>query len=125
MMEAQKILEQFQRREEVISKEILVESDSLRLTFYDNGVIDGDSISVFFNKEPVAIHQALTERGIVFYVVLDPNKEYSELSMFAENLGTIAPNTALMVLTDGKNRYEIFLSSSLSQNSTIRIRRKP
>ncbi len=125
MMEAKKILEQFTRREEVVSNEILVESDSLRLTFYDNGIVDGDSISVFFNKEPVAIHQALTDRGIVFYVVLDPTKEYSELSMFAENLGTIPPNTALMVLTDGKNRYEVFLSSSLTQNSTIRIRRKP
>lgn len=125
MMEARKILDQFNRREEFIANEILVESDSLRLTFYDNGIVDGDSISVFFNKEPVAIHQALTDRGIVFYVVLDPSKEYSELSMFAENLGTIAPNTALMVLTDGKNRYEVFLSSSLTKNATIRIRRKP
>ncbi|MGN6495171.1 MAG: hypothetical protein ACTHLE_24500 [Agriterribacter sp.] len=123
-MEAQKILEEFNKRKEVVGQELLVESDSLRLTFYDNGIVDGDSISVFFNKSPVAIHQSLTERGIVFYAVLDPNKDYNELSMFAENLGSIAPNTALMVITDGVNRYEIFLSSSLTQNSTIRIRRK-
>lgn len=123
-MEAQKILEEFNKRKEVVGQEILVESDSLRLTFYDNGIVDGDSISVFFNKEPVAIHQSLTERGIVFYTVLDPSREYNELSMFAENLGTIAPNTALMVITDGVNRYEVFLSSSLIQNSTVRIRRK-
>ncbi|MBX2925930.1 MAG: hypothetical protein KF746_27290 [Chitinophagaceae bacterium] len=123
-MEAQKILEEFNKRKEVVGQEILVESDSLRLTFYDNGVVDGDSISVFFNKEPVAIHQSLTERGIVFYTVLDSGREYNELSMFAENLGSIAPNTALMVITDGVNRYEVFLSSSLTQNSTIRIRRK-
>lgn len=123
-MEAQKILEQFNKRKEVVGQELLVESDSLRLTFYDNGIVDGDSISVFFNREPVAIHQSLTERGIVFYTVLDPGKEYNELSMFAENLGSIAPNTALMVITDGVNRYEVFLSSSLTQNSTIRIRRK-
>ena len=123
-MEAQKILEQFNKRKEVVGQELLVESDSLRLTFYDNGIVDGDSISVFFNREPVAIHQSLTERGIVFYTVLDPTKEHNELSMFAENLGSIAPNTALMVITDGVNRYEVFLSSSLTQNSTIRIRRK-
>lgn len=123
-MEAQKILAEFNKRKEVVGQELLVESDSLRLTFYDNGIVDGDSISVFFNKEPVAIHQSLTERGIVFYTVLDPGKDINELSMFAENLGSIAPNTALMVITDGVNRYEIFLSSSLTQNSTIRIRRK-
>lgn len=123
-MEAQKILEEFTKRKEVVGKEIWVYSDSLRLTFYDNGIIDGDSISVFFNKEPVSTHQSLSERGIVFYTVLDTTKEYNEISMFAENLGSISPNTALMVLTDGVNRHEIFLSSSLTQNSTIRIRRK-
>lgn len=123
-MEAQKILEQFKQRKQVIGQELLVESDSLRLTFYDNGIVDGDSISVFFNNQPVAIHQLLSERGIVFYTVLDPDKEFNELSMFAENLGSISPNTALMVITDGVNRYEVFLSSSLTQNSTIRIKRK-
>lgn len=123
-MEAQKILEEFTRREEVVGQEIWVHSDSLRLTFYDNGIVDGDSISVFFNKAPVATHQSLSDRGIVFYAVLDTTKAYNEISMFAENLGSISPNTALMVLTDGVNRHEIFLSSSLTQNSTIRIRRK-
>jgi hypothetical protein len=44
--------------------------------------------------------------------------------MFAENLGTMPPNTALMVITDGINRYEVFLSSSLSQNATVRIRKR-
>ncbi|MBL0129845.1 MAG: hypothetical protein IPP43_00920 [Chitinophagaceae bacterium] len=44
--------------------------------------------------------------------------------MFAENLGLIPPNTALMVMHDGKKRYEIRLSSSLEKNATIRIKRK-
>ncbi|MFT3704867.1 MAG: hypothetical protein QM802_21050 [Agriterribacter sp.] len=123
-MEAQKILLEFNKRKEVVSQELLVDSDSLRLTFYDNGIVDGDSISVFFNKEPIATHQSLTERGIIFYAVLDSTKPYNEISMFAENLGTISPNTALMVITDGVNRYEVFLSSSLTQNSAIRIRRR-
>lgn len=123
-MEAKKIQLEFNKRKEVVGRELLVDSDSLRLTFYDNGIVDGDSISVFFNKEPIATHQSLTERGIVIYTVLDSTKPYNEISMFAENLGTIAPNTALMVITDGVNRYEIFLSSSLTQNSTIRIRRR-
>ncbi|MFT3946069.1 MAG: hypothetical protein QM763_03765 [Agriterribacter sp.] len=123
-LEAKKIQIEFNKRTEVVTKELLVDSDSLRLTFYDNGIVDGDSISVFYNKEPISTHQSLTERGIIYYVVLDSTKPYSEISMFAENLGTISPNTALMVITDGINRYEVFLSSSLSQNSTVRIRRR-
>ena len=123
-LEAKKIQFEFNKRAEVVTKELLVDSDSLRLTFYDNGIVDGDSISVFYNKEPISTHQSLTERGIIYYVVLDSTKPYNEISMFAENLGTIAPNTALMVITDGINRYEVFLSSSLSQNSTVRVRRR-
>jgi hypothetical protein len=29
-----------------------------------------------------------------------------------------------MVVTDGKNRYEVFMSSSLTENATIRLKRK-
>ena len=42
-----------------------------------------------------------------------------EYTPFAENLGLIPPNTALMVIHDGKKRYEIRLSSSLEKNATI------
>jgi len=58
------------------------------------------------------------------YLHLDTTLEVNEISMFAENLGKYPPNTALMVITDGKNRYEVFMSSSLSENATIRIQRK-
>jgi hypothetical protein len=48
----------------------------------------------------------------------------NELTMFADNLGSIPPNTALMLIYDGKKRYEVRLSSSLEKNATVRIRRK-
>ena len=44
--------------------------------------------------------------------------------MFADNLGSIPPNTALMIIDDGKKKYEIRLSSSLEKNATIRIKKK-
>jgi hypothetical protein len=116
---------EFTEREEVISDEIEVDSDSLQVDFYDNGEIDGDSISVFYNKELVAFHQKLSTRSIHFDIVLDSTKSINELSMFAENLGSIPPNTALMVIDDGKKRHHIRLTSNLEKNATIKIRRKP
>jgi hypothetical protein len=115
---------QFKERQEVISDEIEVASDSLKVDFYDNGEVDGDSISVFFNKQLLAFSQKLSERSIHFDLVLDSLKSINELSMFADNLGAIAPNTALMIVNDGKNRYSIRLSSNLEKNATIRIKRK-
>lgn len=115
---------QFKEREDIVSDEITVESDSLKVDFYDNGEIDGDSISVFFNRELLAFSQKLTTRSVHFDLVLDSLKETNELSMFANNLGAISPNTALMIISDGKNTFNIRLSSNFEKNATVRIRRK-
>jgi hypothetical protein len=39
--------------------------------------------------------------------------------MYAENLGEIPPNTALMVVNDGEKRYEVRISSDLKNSGTI------
>jgi hypothetical protein len=66
----------------------------------------------------------LEEKAFNIYLRLDSTRELNEVSMYAENLGKLPPNTALMVVTDGKNRYEVFLSSSLTENATVELRRK-
>lgn len=118
------IAETFSKRKEVVARTLDVESDSIRLSFYDNGEIDGDSISVFVNSQVVLTHQELASKALTMYLHLDSDLDVNEISMFAENLGKYPPNTALMVVTDGKNRYEVFMSSSLTENATIKIKRK-
>lgn len=115
---------EFTERENVVAEEIEVESDSLKVDFYDNGEVDGDSISVFFNKQLMAFNRKLSTRAVHFDIVLDSAKQVNELSMFADNLGAIPPNTALMMISDGKNRFEVRLSSNLEKNGTVRIKRK-
>lgn len=115
---------QFKERENILIDEIEVDSDSLKIDFYDNGEIDGDSISVFFNQQLMAFSQKLSTRSLHFNIALDPRKELNELSMFADNLGKIPPNTALMIITDGEKKHEIRLSSNLEKNATVRLKRK-
>jgi len=115
---------QFKEREKVVANELIVDSDSLKVDFYDNGEIDGDSISVFFNDKLIAFNRILSTRSVHFDIVLDPAKQINELTMFADNLGSIAPNTALMVVRDSKKRYEVRLSSDFQKNASVRIRRK-
>ena len=117
-----KIKEDFKKRKQIVSKQIEVASDSVRLSFYDNAEVDGDSISVFLNGKLVVAHQGLTERAFNVYVQLDSSLTINEVSMFAENLGKYPPNTALMVISDGDKRYETFLSSDFQGNATIRLK---
>ncbi|MBC7829990.1 MAG: hypothetical protein H7122_19750 [Chitinophagaceae bacterium] len=118
------LVEKFVQRKNIYTKDIEVESDSIRISFYDNGDIDGDSISVFLNKKPVLANQELSSRSLNIYLALDTVVEINEISMFADNLGRIPPNTALMIVSDGINRFELYLSSSLTQNGAVRLRRK-
>ena len=123
-LDAKDITSSFLGRKSIYNKDLELQSDSIKVSFYDNGDIDGDSISVFLNNKVVLTHQGLTARAINIFIQLDSTKEVNELSMFAENLGSIPPNTALMIVSDGINRYEVFMSSSLTQNSTVRLKRK-
>jgi hypothetical protein len=118
------INDEYKHRENILSKEILVDSDTLSVDFYDNGEVDGDSISIFYNDKLIAFNRLLSTKAVHFDVGLDTAREVNEISMFADNLGSIPPNTALMVVRDGKKRYEISMNSNLQQNATLRIKKK-
>ena len=118
------LIANFTRRKIVYTKELEVGSDSVRVSLYDNGEIDGDTVTVFLNGKPVLAHQELTARAVNIYLTLDNSKDVNEISLFAENLGKIPPNTALMVVTDGITRFEVFLSSTYTQNAAVRIKKR-
>lgn len=115
---------EYAQRTNEVQKEIEVASDSVQIDLYDNGEIDGDSVSVFFNDQLLGANLILSAKSIHMNIKLDTTREYNQISMFANNLGTIPPNTALMLLSDGKNRYEIRLSSNLDKTGAVRIKRR-
>jgi len=115
---------QYKEREKVVAEELTVEADSIKVDFYDNGEIDGDSISIFYNDKLIAFNRILSTRSVHFDITLDSTKETNELTMFADNLGAIPPNTALMLVNDGKKRYEVRLTSNLEKSATIRFKKK-
>jgi len=98
--------QKFTERESVISNEIEVESDSIRISLYDNGEIDGDMISIFHNKNLILYNQKLTHKSIRINLKLDTLQLVNELAMFAENLGLIPPNTSQMVIENGHSRLD-------------------
>lgn len=119
-----KAVKAFEERVLYVSQEIEISSDSIRVIFYDNGFVDDDTITVFYNKVPVLEKQRLTEKGMELGIRLDSKSDLHDLSMFAENVGSIPPNTALMVIYDGEERHEIFLSSTMRVNGTVRMKKK-
>jgi hypothetical protein len=101
--------------------EIIVDTGTIRLDFYDNATIDGDSITVLVNKNVVVSHQLLSAKPVTAYVTVDLNNPFHEIEMVAENEGTIPPNTALLIITAGTKKYQLFLSAAKSKSAMIRV----
>lgn len=101
--------------------EIKVDTGTIRLDFYDNAQIDGDSITVFVDKQVVLTNQLLSAKPLTTYVRIDLNNTFHEIEMRAENLGTIPPNTAILIITAGKNRHLLSMSSSETKSARVRI----
>ena len=123
------IEQKFASREKTFSKEIPLTGDSIELRFYDNAEIDGDSISLFLNGKLIFEHIALTEKAYVVKLAVNDLDESNELTMVAENLGSIPPNTSYMVAIVGDKRYDAQLASTENSSAMIRlsksISRKP
>ncbi len=102
-------------------KEIFVDTGSIRLDFYDNGVIDGDTISVYVDGTTVVSNQVLSTKPITIYVRIDLNKPRQEMVMVGENLGSIPPNTALMIVNANNKRYQVYLASDDKKNALVRF----
>ncbi len=115
----------FEKRAPAIVKTIEIEQETFNVDLYDNGDIDGDTISLFYNGKLLLSQKKLTDKPLSIKLNAENSKDVNELIMYAENLGSIPPNTALMVITDGPNRYEVRISSDLQKSGVIRFVHKP
>ncbi len=102
-------------------QEILVDTGDIRLDFYDNGEIDDDSISVLVNNKTVLAYQKLSIKPVTINVRMEKDKQMQEVVMKAENLGSIPPNTALLIVTAGSKRYKLFVTSTDKRNASVRF----
>jgi hypothetical protein len=101
--------------------EIKVDTGTIRLDFYDNAEIDGDSITIKVNNKTILTHQRLTAKAITAYIKVDLNSTFHEVEMIAENLGSIPPNTAILIITSGEEQHRLSLSSTEIKSARIRF----
>ena len=104
---------------------VFFRSDSLELALYDNGEVDGDTVSVMLNGELILAKQGLKTTAIRKTVYVPSGKTDSmTLVLYAENLGKYPPNTGLLVVHDGEDVYQVRFSADLLQNAAVIFKRK-
>ncbi|HZF63837.1 MAG TPA: hypothetical protein VEZ55_05120 [Chitinophagaceae bacterium] len=112
-------------RKTEILREITIKSDTLLLTLYDNGEIDGDTVSVLLNNRVIIEKTMLTATAKHTTIQLTKDLGDSfQLTLYAENLGRIAPNTGVLLIQDAGQKHEIRFAGDFEKNAAIILRRK-
>jgi hypothetical protein len=76
------------------------------------------------NGEAVVAKAKLLEAATKKTIRIPPAVDSVELLLVAETLGSIPPNTGLLVVQDGSARYEVRFSADLQTNAAIVFRKK-
>ncbi|HVU96468.1 MAG TPA: hypothetical protein VHE34_14665 [Puia sp.] len=113
-----------QPREKEVVKTLTVKSSSIKIDLYDNAEIDHDTVTVLVNNKVLLYRRMLTDRPLTVTFNAFANLPY-EVVMYADNLGDIPPNTALMMITAGDQKFEVFLSSTETKSAAVRIVYRP
>jgi hypothetical protein len=113
-----------QPREKQVVKTVTVTNADIRIDLYDNAEIDHDTVTVLINDKLLLYRQMLTDKPLTIHFTALPDVPY-ELVMYADNLGDIPPNTALMMVTSGSQKFEVFLSSTEEKSAAVHLIFKP
>jgi hypothetical protein len=95
--------------------------DSVHVEIYDNGVVDGDEITLYVNKGVLFRNKILSDKPLQFDL---DGKMFStyDLQFFANSLGTMPPNTGLIIISTASERKEVIFASDFSKTSSLRIK---
>ncbi len=97
---------------------IKLSKPTIDVYIYDNHIIDGDTLSIFFNGDWVLKNYGVVkEKKKITLNLLENTNNY--MVLFAENLGSKPPNSAVVYFMDGKEKRYITLNSDMTQCSAI------
>lgn len=108
-------------RENKLVKKIITHNKAISIDLYDNGTIDNDTINVYDNKQLLVNKKRLSYKAIHIDLNFNNSVTTHEVIIVAHNMGTVPPNTALLVYKDGATRQELFITSTNKMNAKLVI----
>jgi len=97
-----------------------VRSQTIRVKVWDNGIADGDVLTLYLNGQRVLDEYRVTKQRYAIPVELERGENM--LVLHAIDLGNISPNTVAVAVDDGHQEQTIILSSNLDESGGVLIR---
>jgi hypothetical protein len=111
-------------RKNELLKTLTVNHNTIEIRIYDDGAIDNDTVSVYYDNKLLISKARISDLPITAKITVEPSEHPHQLVMVAENLGDIPPNTSLLVVVDGEKRYEERIISTEQKNVMINFQYK-
>jgi len=106
-------------RENPLVRKFATEAGEIKINVYDNGEIDGDTVSIYHNNQLIRSRAGLSQKPISITINVNAAEPYHEVIMVADNLGSIPPNTSVMIISTPATRYQVFISSNEQKNAKV------
>lgn len=103
-----------------VERVLEVQSPNIRIKVWDNGIVDGDVVTLFLNGKQLLENHRVKKTKYGMNVKL--NDAINFLILHAEDLGDITPNTVAVSVDDGVKEQIIILSSNLKESGAVMIK---
>jgi hypothetical protein len=90
------------------------------IKIYDNGVIDGDVITLIVNGAIVFDKIKLSATPLSYALKSSAASQF-QIECYADNLGEIPPNTGLITISSVSKTSEVLFSSDLKKSAAIKV----
>jgi hypothetical protein len=104
-------------------RNIQVQSDEVTIQIYDKNEVDGDSISLYYGDSLIVEHLAITHKKVSYTIKIDKSRP-RQIVLYAENQGSVPPNTACIVIKDGRASTEVVLQSDFKYCDSVMLTHK-
>ncbi|TAE72101.1 MAG: hypothetical protein EAZ85_10165 [Bacteroidetes bacterium] len=98
---------------------IKVKSRKISLEIWDQGIEDGDIISLNLNNQWILENYTIKKRKKIIEITLEGKENY--LVLHALNLGSSPPNTVALTIKDSKKTHKTLLNSNMKASDSIEI----
>lgn len=105
--------------------EIEVRNKIVQLRLNDYMRVDNDTVSVFFNRTPIISKARISKKIIKYDLRLNESIILNEILIFAENLGTIPPNTSQLLVIDGDRIHKVMIESDMQKTAAVYLKYTP
>ena len=108
------------KRKVIIKESLNSSSDYITIKLWDNGKEDGDIITLRLNGQIAMDKFEVTKKP--YEVIIPLTEKENIIELYAENVGSIPPNTAaIAVISGGKEIKSLVLESDLNKSEAIKI----